>query len=413
MHRRVVVTGLGAITPIGNTVPEYWESLLAGKNGIGPVTHFDVSAFDSRIAGEVKNFNPAPFFSNPKDSRRAERFIQFAMAAVKEAWKDSGLDGVTLNPERGGVVVSSGIGGIKTMEDQMHIYLEKGPSRLSPFMIPMMISNIAAGMIAMELNLQGPNFSVVSACASACHSVGEAWEIIRSGETDIMVCGGTEAAITPLGLGGFCAMRAVSTQNDHPETACRPFDADRTGFILGEGSAILILEDYEHATKRNAHIYGEVVGYGASADAYHLTSPAPGGAGAARAMRAALRKAEITPDQIDYINAHATSTPQGDIAETQAIKTAMGDRAKKIPISATKSMIGHLLGAAGAAALVACFKTLQTGNIHATVNLDKPDPECDLDYVPHTARQAKVDTFLCNSFGFGGQNACIVGKKLA
>lgn len=413
MSRRVVVTGLGAVTPIGNTVPEFWNALLAGKSGIGRVTHFDVSAFTSQMAGEVRGFEPSKFFSNPKDSRRAERFVQLAMAATKEAWQDAGLNSATVNPERVGTFIGSGIGGLKVMEDQMAIYLEKGPSRLSPFMIPMMISNIAAGMISMELNMQGPCFCLVSACASACHSVGEAWQTIRADNADIIACGGSEAAITPLGLGGFCAMRAVSTRNDQPEKACRPFDVDRDGFILGEGAGTLILEEYEHAKKRNAPIYGEITGYGASADAYHLTSPAPGGAGAARAMKVALKHSGLAPEQVSYINAHATSTPQGDIAETQAIKSTFGDSAKHIPISATKSMIGHLLGAAGAAALIACFKSLQTGNIHPTINLEKPDPECDLDYVPNTARQAKVDNFVCNSFGFGGQNACIIGKKIA
>lgn len=411
-NRRVVVTGIGVITPVGQSLSEYWDSLIAGKNGIGPITAFDASAYDNRIAAEVKNFEPAKYFKNPKDARRADRFVQFGMAAAKEACADAEISADTTDPERVGVLVGSGIGGLQVLEDQHKILLAKGPARVSPFMIPMMITNICAGMIAMEFGFQGINFGIVSACATSNHSIGEGWRMIMNDEADCVLTGGTESAIVPLAVSGFAGMKATSTRNDDPAHASRPFDADRDGFIMGEGSGVLVLEEYEHAKKRGSKIYGEIIGYGATADAYHLTSPAPQGAGAARAMKLALKHSKISPEKVDYINAHGTSTPTGDIAETQAIKTVFNEHAKKLWISSTKSMVGHLLGAAGAIEMAACLKTLQTGIVHPTINLEKPDPECDLDYVPNTARKKDINVLMSNSFGFGGHNACIVARKL-
>ena len=411
-NRRVVITGMGALTPVGSTVSAFWESLAAGKSGIGTVTAFDVSAYDCKIAGEVKGFEPNAFFKNPKDARRADRYAQLAMAATKEAVAHSGLmaEGVALDRERVGVIVGSGIGGLKSIEDQHSNLIAKGPGRISPFMIPMMISNMASGLIAIEYGFQGPNFAVVTACATSAQSVGEGWRLIKDDDVDVIIAGGSEAAVLPLGLGGFGSMKALSTRNADPTRASRPWDKDRDGFVLGEGAGIVVLEELEHAKKRGAVIYGEVTGYGTTCDAYHMTSPDSGGA--ARAMKLALKKAGLNPDQIDYINAHGTSTGLGDVSETRAVKAVFGDQTK-VPVSSTKSMTGHLLGAAGAVELIACVKAIEHGLIPPTINLDHPDEECTLDYVPHTAREAKLTRAMSNSFGFGGHNATLIVQKFA
>lgn len=410
-YRRVVITGMGAVTPLGNDLAITWSNLIDGKSGISLIDSFDVTNYDSKIGGQVKGFEPAPHFKNAKDARRCDRYTQLALAATKQAWQDAQLDNASLNPERCGVLVGSGIGGLKTLEDQHSTLLSRGPQRVSPFMIPMMISNMASGMIAIEYNFQGPNFAIVTACATASHSIGEAFKLIRQDEADVIIAGGSEAALCPLGLSGFCAMRAVSTRNDAPELASRPFDKDRDGFVLSEGSGIIILEDLEHAIKRGAKIYAEVVGYGSTCDAYHMTSPSEGGIGAARAMTQALKVANINVDAVDYINAHGTSTGQGDICETEAIKKVFGNEAKNVWVSSTKSMIGHLLGAAGSVELAFCVKAIETGIVPPTINLDNPDPLCDLDYVPKVAREGNISTIVNNSFGFGGHNACIVAQK--
>ena len=410
--RRVVITGMGAVTPLGNTVDAFWSALLAGQSGVGLTRGFDASAYECRISAEVREFDATPFFRNPKDARRSDRYVQFAVSAARQAYDDSGLAASSVDLERIGVLVGSGIGGLSILEEQHAVLLKSGPRRVSPFMIPMMISNMASGIIAMELGFQGPNFSIASACATSNHAIGEAWRILRDGDADLMLAGGSEAAITPLGVAGFSSMKALAMRNDEPEKASRPFDMARNGFVLGEGSGVVVLEEYEHALRRGAHIHAEIIGYGATADAYHLTSPPPDGVGAARAMSVALNKASIQPEEVDYINAHGTSTPQGDIAETRAIKHIFGEHARRLMISSTKSMIGHLLGAAGAVELVACLKTIQTSCVHPTINLDQPDPECDLDYVPHQARKASVRTVMSNSFGFGGHNACIIARGL-
>lgn len=407
--RRVVITGMGAVTPLGNDIPTFWSGLIAGQSGIAPIQSFDTSAFDVTFAGEVKNFLPAPFFKNPKDAKRNDRYAQFAMAAAKEAYAQSGI--TTFDMERSGVIVGSGIGGLISIEEEHTKLIQKGPGRVSPFLIPLMISNMASGNIAMEFGFGGPNFAVVTACATANQSIGEAWRIIRTGEADLMIAGGSEAACTPLGIAGFSNMKALSPRNDAPQKASRPFDKDRNGFVLGEGAGVVILESLEHAQKRGANILAELVGYGISADAYHMTSPHPEGKGAARAMKIALQHAGITPEQVSYINAHGTSTPQGDICETNAVKAVFGDYAKKVIVSSTKSMTGHLLGAAGAIELIACVKAIETGLIPPTINLDNPDPACDLDYTPHKTREAKVDVALNNSFGFGGHNASIAIRR--
>jgi len=388
-----------------------WEALSAGKSGIGLIDSFDTEGYDSKIGGQVRDFEPALHYKNPKDARRCDRYTQFAIAATKEAWTDSGLEASGLNPERCGVLVGSGIGGLKTLEDQHSILRERGPKRVSPFMIPMMISNIASGLIAIEYNFQGQNFAIVTACATASHSIGEAFKLIRQDEADVIIAGGSEAALCPLGLSGFGAMRALSTRNDAPEKASRPFDKDRDGFVLSEGAGIVIMEDLEHAQKRGAKIYAEIVGYGATCDAYHMTSPSENGIGAARAMKQALKVAGMNPEEINYVNAHGTSTEQGDICETEAIKTVFGNNAGNIWVSSSKSMTGHLLGAAGSVELAICTKAIETGIVPPTINLDNPDPRCDLDYVPNTARQGKISSVMNNSFGFGGHNACIIARK--
>ena len=411
IDRKVVITGIGVVTPVGKDLVSFWDSLTNGRSGIDRISAFDPECFDCQIAGEVKDFNPTPFFKNPKDVRRTDRFTQFGMAAAKMAMADSGVDLEKVNLNRFGCIIGSGIGGLKTLCDQHTILMNKGPNRVSPFMIPMMISNMASGIISMEFGYRGPNFAVVTACATANQCIGEAWRIIRTGDADAIVAGGSEAAVVPLGIGGFAAMKALSTRNDEPTRASRPFDKDRDGFVMGEGAGVVVLEELEHAVRRGAHILAELTGYGITADAYHMTSPSPEGAGGARAVISALKHAQLNPEQIDYINAHGTSTGQGDICETQGIKSVFGQYAKKVMVSSTKSMTGHLLGAAGSVELIACIKAIETGIVPPTINLDNPDPECDLDYVPNKAREAKVTRALNNSFGFGGHNASVIVEK--
>lgn len=409
--RRIVITGIGLVTSLGMDIETFWKNILNGQSGVSKIANFDASQFDCQIAAEIKQFDPVPFFNTPKDTRRCDRYCHFSMAAAKGAMKDSGLDLNQVNRDRMGVLVGSGIGGLQTLEVQHSNLLQKGPSRLSPFMIPMMISNMGSGMISMEFGARGPNLAVVTACSTATHSIGESFQIMRRNEADIMIAGGSEAAICALGIGGFSAMKALSTRNDAPEKASRPFDKDRDGFVMGEGACVLILEELEHARKRGARIYCEVAGYGNTADAHHMTSPSPHGEGASRCMKIALDVAGLNPTDIDYINAHGTSTPQGDVCETDAIKTVFGDHAKKLMVSSTKSMTGHLLGAAGSIEMAICAKAIQENKVPPTINLDNPDPQCDLDYVPHTARDAQVRAIANNSFGFGGHNATIIAKK--
>ncbi len=411
-YKRVVITGIGVITSLGQDLEVFWQNILAGKSGVSRVTSFDVAAYDCQIAAEIKDFNPASFFSTPKDVRHCDRYAQLAMAAAKKANQDSGLNLPVENMNKVGILVSSGIGGLQTLEKQHIVLMEKGPSRLSPFVIPMMISNMASGIISMEFGARGPNMSIVTACSTATHSIGESFQIIRRGEADVMIAGGCEAPITPMGIGGFSAMKALSTRNNEPEKASRPFDRDRDGFVMGEGAGVLVIEELEHAKKRGARIYCELVGYGNTADAYHMTAPPPDGEGAARCMKMALESAGLNPEDIDYINAHGTSTPQGDICETQAIKTVFGQHTRKLMVSSTKSMTGHLLGAAGSVEMAICAKALEQDQVPPTINLDHPDPACDLDYVPNCARQTPVRAIVNNSFGFGGHNATLIAKKL-
>ncbi|MFM2062845.1 MAG: hypothetical protein RLZZ507_2515 [Cyanobacteriota bacterium] len=408
-RKRVVVTGVGAITPIGNTPSEYWEGLLSGRNGIDYIQAFDASKHDCRIAGEVKNFDPHEYMEK-KEAKRTDRFAQFAIAASKQAISDAQLVINDLNAEQIGVMIGSGVGGIKVLEDQQTVYLNRGPDRCSPFMIPMMIANMAAGLTAIHTGAKGPNSCSVTACAAGSNAIGDAFRLIQNGYAQAMICGGAEAAVTPLSVAGFAAARALSTKND-PSKACRPFDKDRDGFVMGEGSGILILEELEHALKRGARIYAEMVGYGMTCDAYHMTSPVPGGLGAARAMELALKDGQLTPEMISYINAHGTSTAANDVTETAAIKKALGDYAKKIAISSTKSMTGHLLGGSGGIEAVATVLAIANDQIPPTIHLDNPDPGCDLDYVPHNSRPQKVEVALSNSFGFGGHNVTLAFKK--
>ena len=409
--RRVVITGLGVVTPLGHDLNTFWQNLITGQCGIDKITAFDASAFATQIAGQVKNFDPAPAFSSPKEIRRTDRYSQFGVYAAWSALKDSGLELDKENLDEIGVFLGSGIGGLQTTSEQLKILLERGPGRLSPFMIPMLISNMASGLVSMYFNLRGPNFATCSACATANHAIGEAWRTIKMGDAQVMLAGGAEATIVPIGIGGFCAMRAMSTRNDDPKTASRPFDKDRDGFVMGEGSGVLVLEELEHARKRGAQIYCEIVGYGNTADAHHLTSPSPGGEGAARCMKMALRSGGLNLTDISYINAHGTSTPQGDVCETQAVKTVFGDHARKLVVSSTKGATGHMLGAAGAVEMTACALAIKHGIVPPTINLQTPDPECDLDYVPNTARQMPVNAIVNNSFGFGGHNSTIAAKK--
>jgi 3-oxoacyl-[acyl-carrier-protein] synthase II len=411
MERRVVVTGLGVVTPLGNQLDAFWNQLVAGKCGIGKITAFDTTAYDTQIAGEVKDFDPAPAFPSPKDVRRTDRYSQFGVYAAWSALRDSGLDLGRENCDEIGCIIGSGIGGLQTTSDQLKVLFERGPGRLSPFMIPMLISNMASGLVSMYFNLRGPNFATCSACATANHALGEAWRTIKMGEASVMFAGGAEAAVIPVGIGGFCAMRAMSTRNDDPQRASRPFDKDRDGFVMGEGAGVIVLEELEHAKKRGARIYCELAGYGNTADAHHLTAPSPGGEGAARCMKMALRNGGLNLTDISYINAHGTSTPQGDIAETQAVKSVFGEHAKKLCVSSTKGATGHMLGAAGAVEMAVCALAIHHGVVPPTINLQNPDPECDLDYVPNTAREMKVNAIINNSFGFGGHNASIAAKK--
>jgi 3-oxoacyl-[acyl-carrier-protein] synthase II len=410
-NRRVVITGMGAITPVGNDLETFWTSLKNGVSGIRTIESFDTAAYDCRIGGEVRGFDPKTVFTSPKDVRRTDRFAQLAMAAAKMAMADSGIAMANENPNRFGVLVSSGIGGLKTLEDQYTVLLTKGPSRVSAFTIPMLISNMASGLISMEFGMRGPNMCIVTACATSNNAIGESWRMIKFGDADVFLAGGSEAAIIPIGLAGFSAMKALSTRNDDPPGASRPWDRDRDGFVIGEGAGVVVVEELERAKKRNAKIYCELVGYGLSADAYHMTAPPHDGGGAAKAMELALEHAQLSVDQVDYINAHATSTGLGDVAETRAIKSAFGERAKSVSISSTKSMTGHLLGGAGAVEMAACALAIRDGVIPPTINLDNPDEECDLDFTPHTAREKKIRVALSNSFGFGGHNATLVARE--
>ncbi|MDP8235047.1 MAG: beta-ketoacyl-ACP synthase II [Candidatus Erginobacter occultus] len=408
--RRVVVTGIGVLSPIGNNPDEFWDSLAHGRNGIGRITAFDPSGFASQIAGELKNFDASQYLDR-KQLKRMDPFCQYGLVAAQQALEDSGLDLEKENCDRIGVYAGSGIGGLATIEAQHQIMLEKGPDRVSPLTVPMMIINLLPGQIAMNFGLKGPNVSVVTACATSTHSIGEALLAIRSGMADVIVAGGSESSTTPFGLAGFCSMKALSTRNDAPEKACRPFDKERDGFIMASGSGMLVLEELEHAQARSATIYGELAGYGATSDAYHLTAPAPEGAGAARSMKMALDLAGVSPSEVDYINAHGTSTPLNDKFETMAIKTVFGEGAYQVPISSTKSMHGHLLGAAGAVEAIACLQAMKNNLIPPTINYEFPDEGLDLDYVPNQPREAKVNIALSNSFGFGGHNGTLILKR--
>ena len=411
-ERRVVITGIGCITPLGNDLTSTWEALKAGRSGIGTITQIDPAPFDCKIAGEVKNFNADAYFGLPKDARRSDRYVQLAVAASKMAMHDSGVDVSRIDPRRFGVMVGSGIGGLATLEREHSTYLTKGSKRVSPFTIPMMISNIASGIISMEFGLLGPNMVIVTACATSNHNIGEAWRIIKFGDADAFLCGGAEAAVLPMGLCGFANMKALSTRNDEPERASRPFDKGRDGFVMGEGAGVVVIEELEHALKRGAKIYAELIGYGVSADAYHLSAPSPDGSGPAYAIEMALRHGKKNPEDVDYLNAHATSTGLGDVAETKAIKLAFGDYAKNgLMVSSTKSMTGHMLGAAGGVELIASVMAIKDGVIPPTINVDDQDPECDLDVVPNTAREVPVKVALSNSFGFGGHNASVLVSK--
>jgi len=410
-ERRVVITGVGVVSALGLDAPTFWSNLLACKCGITRISQFDPSPFDTQIAAEIKEFDARYAFPSPKDERRADRFIKFAVMAGYEALKDSGLDLDKTDRNQIGVYIGSGIGGLWTIETQHQTLLNKGPRRLTPFMIPMLILNMAGGMFSIFHNLKGPNLATCSACATSAHAIGEAWRVIKMGHAKVMFAGGSEAAITPLGIGGFCALKAMSTRNDDPQHASRPFDAERDGFVMGEGAAVLVLEELEHAKARGAKIYCELVGYGSTADAYHLTAPEPNGEGAARCMQMALETAKLRPEEIDYINAHGTSTPYNDVTETKAIKAVFGPHAKKLAVSSTKGATGHMLGAAGALEMVVCAKTIETGVIPPTINYEHPDPECDLDYVPNEPREYPVKVALTNSFGFGGHNVTLAVRK--
>ena len=411
-QRRVVITGMGVVSPLGNTPDQLWNNLLEGQCGIDHIKAFDVSAYDCQIAGEVLDLDPTPAFPTPKEIRRTDRYAQFGIYAGYQALKDSGLDLEKCNLEEVGAFIGSGIGGLSTLEKQHSILEAKGPARVSPFLIPMQILNMASGLFSMYYGLKGPNVATCSACATATHALGEAWRTIKMGDAKVMFAGGAEAAVTPVGIGGFSAMKAMSTRNDEPKRASRPFDAERNGFVMGEGAAVLVLEELEHAKARGATIYGELAGYGNTADAHHMTSPSPDGEGAARCMKMALRSAGIPNDSIDYVNAHGTSTPQGDICETSAIKTVFGDHARKLCVSSTKGATGHMLGAAGAIEMSVCMMALRDQKVPPTINYENPDPECDLDYVPNEARERSVRAIMNNSFGFGGHNACVIAKKM-
>ena len=407
---RVVITGLGAVTPLGNTAEEFWTSLTQGKSGIGPITRFDSTGFGTRIAGEVKGFDALKYVDK-KDDRKLDLYLKYALACAVMAVEDAGLDPAKEDGNRFGVLVGSGIGGLGTLLDSHKTLLDKGPDRVSPFFIPMLIINMASGLISMRFGARGPNSSVVTACATGNHAIGDATRIIQRGDADVMIAGGAEAIIIPLTIAGFCQMKAMSTRNDEPTKASRPFDAERDGFVAGEGGGLVVLESLEHARRRDARIYAEVVGYGMTGDAHHMTAPDPEGDGAARAMTAALKDAALEPQAVNYINAHGTSTPYNDKFETIAIKRVFGEHAKRLPVSSTKSMTGHLLGAAGGIEAVATTLTIYRGVLPPTINYEKPDPECDLDYVPNQARKQDVEVALSNAFGFGGTNAILAFRK--
>ena len=408
MRRRVVVTGLGAVTPVGNDVATTWQALIEGQSGAAPITKFDASTFAVQFACELKGFDPLQYMDR-KEARRADPFTQYAVGAATQAMNDSGLINRTngYDPDRVGVILGSGIGGLTLFEQQHDVYRERGADKISAFFIPMFISDIAAGIVSMQFNAKGPNYATVSACATSAHSIGEAFRTIQYGDADIMICGGSEATVTPMAIGGFTNMKALSGRNESPATASRPFDATRDGFVMGEGAAIVILEELEHAKARGAKIYSEITGYGATADAYHLTAPAPDGEGAQRAMLRALRDASLAPDDVQYINAHGTSTQANDLTETKAIKAVFGEAATDVNISSTKSATGHMLGAAGAVEFVICTLVVQEGIVPPTINYETPDPDCDLNYTPNEAIRREVTAALSNSFGFGGHNATL------
>ena len=408
---RVVVTGLGAVTPIGNTVQDYWNGLTSGRNGVASISLFDASKHACRFAAEVKDFDPTGLIE-PKDAKRWDRFCKFGVVACKQALADAGLTIDESNAPRIGVIIGSGVGGLLTMETQAHVLEGKGPGRVSPFTVPMMIPNMATGLAAIALGTQGPSSAVATACAAGSNAIGDAFRLLQLGKADAMVAGGAESAITPLGVAGFASAKALSFRNDDPATASRPFDAERDGFVIGEGAGVLVLETLEHAEARGASILAEVVGYGMTCDAYHITSPTPGGVGGAEAMRLALSDGGLDPSEIDYVNAHGTSTPANDKNETSAIKSALGARAFEIPVSSTKSMTGHLLGGSGGIEAVACVLAIQNKMVPPTINHANPDPDCDLDVVPNTARERKLGTVLSNSFGFGGHNVCLAIRRM-
>jgi len=411
MKRRVVVTGMGAVTPVGNDVATMWRSIVDGKSGAGPITKFDASTFEVRFACEVKGFDALNYMDR-KEAKRADQFTQYAVAASKQAMEDAGFgDKTGYEPDQTGVIIGSGIGGLKIFEEQHDVYRQRGPGKISPFFIPMFISDIAAGIVSMQFGAKGPNYATVSACATSAHAIGDAFRTIQYGDADVMITGGAEATVTPMAVGGFANMKALSERNDSPETASRPFDLTRDGFVIGEGGAVLILEELEHARKRGARIYSEVVGYGATGDAYHLTAPAPNGEGAQRAMKRAIKDAGIVPADVQYINAHGTSTPANDLNETAAIKAVFGDAAGSVKVSSTKSMTGHMLGAAGAVELLISTLAINNSLIPPTINYSTPDPECDLDYTPNEPVKQDIEFAISNSFGFGGHNTTLAVKR--
>src|SRR6201996_2037621 len=410
-ERRVVITGLGVVTPLGNTVDVFWDNLIAGKCGVDKITSFDPTPFDTHIAAQVKDFDPTPAFPSPKEIRRTDRYSQFGIYAAWQALKDSGLDLTKTDPNHVGAFIGSGIGGLQTTSEQLKILFDRGPGRLSPFMIPMLISNMASGLVSMYLNLRGPNFATCSACATANHAIGEAWRTIKMGDAKVMFAGGAEATIVPIGIGGFCAMRAMSTRNDDPKRSSRPFDKERDGFVMGEGAGVVVLEELEHAKARGARIYAEVTGYGLSGDAYHITSPSEDGDGGYRAMQMALKRAGLAPSDIDYVNAHGTST-MADGIEAGAVERLLGNAASKTAMSSTKSSIGHLLGAAGSVEAIFCLLAMRDGMVPPTINLDNPDVVTALDLVPLKAQKRTVNVAMSNSFGFGGTNAALIVTKV-
>jgi 3-oxoacyl-[acyl-carrier-protein] synthase II len=409
--QRVVVTGLGAVTPIGNTVSDYWDGLVSGRNGVAGITLFDASEHACRFGAEVKDFDPSGFLE-AKEAKRWDRFCKFGVVAAKQAIADAGLDITEANADRIGVSIGSGVGGLLTMETQAHVLEGKGPGRVSPFTVPMMIPNMATGLAAIALGAKGPSSAVATACAAGSNAIGDAFRLLQLGKADVMVCGGAESAITPLGVAGFASAKALSFRNDDPATASRPFDKERDGFVIGEGAGVLVLETLAHAEARGATVLAEVVGYGTTCDAHHITAPTPGGVGGAAAIRLALEDGQISADSVDYVNAHGTSTPANDKNETSAIKSALGSRALAIPVSSTKSMTGHLLGGSGGIEAVACVLALQHGVVPPTINHINPDPDCDLDVVPNTAREHSLGTVLSNSFGFGGHNVCLAFRRM-